>query len=145
MKRFTQIVCLIMIIAAILVIPVSAEENVQPWGSNYFGSTLAYLHKTTGNQFQIWIEVVAVGTMEKLGASEIVLQRSSDNSNWSDVKTFTKEVYTNLVSSNDFAHEAYVTYTGTSGYYYRAKVEFYAKKGTGYAEYSYTTASIYLS
>lgn len=145
MKRFTQLVCLILIIATVLAVPVSAEESAAPWGSSYFTSFLSYLHQTTGNQFQIWIEVLAVGTMDKIGATEIVLQRSSDNSNWSDVKTYTKEVYTNLVASNDFGHETYVTYTGTSGYYYRAEVTFYAKKGNGTAEYDYTTASIYLS
>lgn len=57
----------------------------------------------------------------------------------------TKEVYTNLVASNDFAHETYVTYTATSGYYYRAEVTFYAKKGNGSAEYDYTTESVYVS
>lgn len=145
MKRFTQIVCLILIIATAFAIPVSAEENMQPWGSSYFASMLSYLHKTTGTTFQVWIEVTAGGTLDKLGASEIIVQRSSDNSNWTDMKTYTKEEYTNLVASSDFTHEAYVTYTGTSGYYYRAEVEFYAKKGTGYAEYSYTTDSIYLS
>lgn len=145
MKRFTQLVCLLLVISTVAVIPVSAEENLTPWGSSYFTSSLSYLHRTTGSQFQIWIEVVAVGQMDKLGASEIVVQRSSDNSNWTDMKTYTKEAYTNLVADNAFTYKAYVTYTGTTGYYYRAKVEFYAKKGTGYAEYSYTTDSIYLS
>lgn len=144
MKRFVQLVCLILAVATVLTIPVSAAESAAPWGSSYFTSTLSYLHRTTGNQFQIWIEVVAVGTMDKIGASEIVLQKSSDNSNWSDVKTFTKDIYTNLVTSNNYHHEAYVTYTGTSGYYYRAQVDFYAKKGTGSAGYDYTTDSIYI-
>jgi len=145
MKRFVQLICLVLVCATVCAIPVSAAETALPRGSNYFGSTLAYLHKTSGKQFQIWIEVVAVGTMDKLGASEITLQRSSDNSNWTDVKTFTKSEYSNLVTSNDISHQAYVTYTGTSGYYYRAEVDFYAKKGTGSAEVGYTTASIYVS
>lgn len=145
MKKFTQFVCLILIIATVFTVPVSAEENAIPWGSNYFGSMLSYFHRTTGNQYQIWIEVVAVGTMEKLGASEIIVQRSSDNSNWTDVRTYTKETYTNLVVDNDFSHKTYVNYTATSGYYYRAEVTFYAKKGNGYAEYGYTTESVYVS
>lgn len=145
MKRFTQFVCLFLIIATVFAIPVSAEENMQPWGSSYFGSLLSYLHKTSGNQFQIWIEVVAVGSMDKLGASEIVLQRSSDNSNWTDLMTYTKEAYTNLVADNAFTYKTYVTHTGTTGYYYRAEVTFYAKRGTGTAEYEYTTDSIYIS
>lgn len=60
------------------------------------------------------------------------------------MKTYTKESYTNLVASNTVAHSSYITYTGTSGYYYRAYILFYAKKGTGEAEYEYTTDSIKL-
>lgn len=145
MKRFVRIICLLLVFSTVLVIPVSAAENISPWGSSYFGSTLSYLHKTSGTTFQVWIEVTTGTTMDKLGASEIIVQRSSDNSNWTDVMTYTKEAYTNMVKSNAFSHKTYVTYTGTSGYYYRAEVTFYAKKGNGTAEYDYTTASVYVS
>lgn len=144
MKRFSQFLCLILVLSVIMVNPVFAQDSTT-WQSYYFHSGLAYLYPTSGNQFEIWIEVEAVGTMDKLGASEIILQRSSNNSTWSDVKTYTKEAYPNLVADNDFTHEAYVTYTGSSGYYYRAKVWFYAERGNGTAEYSYTTESIYVS
>lgn len=144
MKRFTQLVSLVLILSVVLVNPVFAQESTT-WQSGYFGSSAAYLHPTTGTAFRIWIEVEAVGMMDKLGASEIILQKSSNNSTWTDVKTYSKTVYQNLVASNAFAHEAYVTYTGTSGNYYRAKVWFYAERGNGTAEYSYTTESIYVS
>lgn len=144
MKRFTQIVCLLLVFSVILTVPVSASESATSRGSYYFSSRMAYLHEISDNQFQIWIEVEAVDYMDKLGASEIVLQRSSDNSNWTDVKTFTKDSYTQLIRTNTTHHEAYVSYTGTPGKYYRAEVTFYAKKGSGEAEYSYTTESIKL-
>ena len=144
MKRFTQLICLLLVMSIILVTPASAMEGTA-WGSNYFHSRLAYLHPTTGTAFRIWIEVEAVGMMDKLGASEIILQRSSDNSTWTDVKTYSKTVYQNLVKSNAYHYETYVTYTGTSGNYYRAKVWFYAERDNGTAEYSYTTESIYVS
>ena len=144
MKRFTQLASLILVLSIILVNPAFAQEN-STWGSNYFASRLAYLYPTSGTQFEVWIEVEAVGMMDKLGASEIILQRSSNNSTWTDVKTYTKEAYSNLVDDDAFAYEAYVTYTGSSGNYYRAKVWFYAERGNGTAEYSYTTDSIYVS
>ena len=144
MKRFIQLICLLLVLSTILVIPATANSSTT-WESSYFASRLAYLYPTTGTQFQVWIEVDAIGTMEKLGASSITVQRSSNDSDWTDMKTYTKEAYSNLVVENDFTHETYVTYTGTSGYYYRAKVWFYAKKGNGEAEYSYTTDSIKLS
>ena len=144
MKRFAQFVCLLLVLSMILAIPALAIEN-STWQSNYFMSHLAYLYPTSGSQFEVWIEVEAVRTMDKLGASEITVQRSSNNSTWTDMKTYTKEDYPNLVDDDAFAYEAYVTYTGSSGYYYRAKVWFYAERGNGTAEYSYTTESIYVS
>lgn len=144
MKRLTQFVCLLLVLSVVLVNPVFAQETSM-WESNYFGSRLAYLYPTSGTQFEIWIEVEAVRTMDKLGASEIILQKSSDNSTWTDIKTYSKTVYQNLVKDNAYHYETYVTYTGTSGYYYRAKVWFYAERGNGTAEYSYTTESIYVS
>lgn len=144
MKRCSQLICLLLVLSTMLTIPVYAAEKPIPWGSNYFSSSLGYLHKTASTQFQVWAEVTAVGTMDKLGASEIVVQRSSDNQNWTDMQTYTKSAYTNLVRESTTHHEAYVTYTGTSGYYYRAEILFYAKKGNGEAEYEYTTDSIKL-
>lgn len=143
MKRFSKLVCLILVMATILAVPVYAQE-IQPYGSDFFGSKLSYLYKTSSTEFEVWIEVIAIGMMDEIGASSITVQRSSDDKNWTDVKTYTKSTDTNLVCTNSYHHEAYVTYTGTSGYYYRAKVWFYAKKGTDTAEYSYTTASVLL-
>ena len=144
MKRFSQVICLLVVLSVISITPAYALES-STWGSNYFNSFLAYLHPTTGKQFQIWIEVDTIRTLDKLGASEITVQRSTDNSNWTDMTTYTKSVYTGLVASNAFHHEAYVTYSGSSNYYYRAKVWFYGEKDGSTALYSYTTESIYIS
>lgn len=144
MKRFAQFVCLLLVLSMILAIPALAIEN-STWQSNYFMSHLAYLHPTTGTSFRVWIEVEAVGMMEKLGASEITVQRSSNNSTWTDMTTYYKADYPNMVKDDAYHYETYVTYTGSSGYYYRAKVWFYAERGNGTAEYSYTTESIYVS
>lgn len=144
MKRFSQVICLLLILSVVLVNPVFATENATR-ESGYFGSRLAYLYPTPGTQFQVWIEVVSTSTMDKLGASSITVQRSSDNVNWSNMGTYTMSSYTSLVRSNTTHHEAYITCTGASGYYYRAEVTFYAKKGNGTAEYDYTTESIRLS
>lgn len=144
MKRFVRIICLLLTLSTVLAVPAFAESNVAPRGSSYFGSRLGYLHQTHPTIFRVWGEVEAVDLMDKLGMSSITVQRSSDNQNWTDMTTYTKENNTNLVRENTAHHEAYVTYVGTKGYYYRAKIWFYAKKGTGEAEYSYTTGSILL-
>lgn len=140
MKRFISIVCLILVLSTCLVIPVAAQE-VTPYASNYFMSYSTYLWKTSSTEFQIWFDVTAVGGMDKLGVSYIEVQQSSDNANWTSVATYDKDDYTQLVASGTGRHESYVTYSNyQSGYYYRAYVEFYAKKGTGtayYGDYAY--------
>lgn len=144
MKRFTQLICLLLVVSTIFVIPVYAVENQTPRASNYFSSRLGYLHKTTGSQFQIWFEVTSVKTMDELGTSQITIQRSTDDTNWTDMMTFYKSAYPQMTGDDTTHYENYVTYTGTSGYYYRAYILFYAKKDNGEAEYEYTTASIQL-
>ena len=144
MKRFVRVICLLLVFSMMLTVPAMAAEEITPRGSSYFASRLAYLHKTTGTQFRIWIEVAALGIMDELGASKIILQRSSDDSTWTDMKTYRSSTYTNLIEYDTGWHDAYVTYTGTSGYYYRAKVTFYAKNSSGTAVYGYTTESIRL-
>lgn len=139
MKRFTQFVCLLLILSTVLVMPAAAAtRSIEE--SSYFMSELSYL-VVSGTDVDIWIEVTAMGTMDELGAKSITVQRSSDKKSWTDMKTYTKEDYPELVTTNTFSHYANVPYTATSGYYYRAKVWFYAKnsKGTGITSY-YTDA-----
>ena len=146
MKRFIQCVSLLLIMAICFTIPVAAAEEISPKASSYFGGFGAYLWKVSSNQFQVWFDVTAVGGMSELGASTIKVQRSSDNSNWTTVQTYTKESYSTMINKNTSDHNSYVTYyNATSGNYYRAYVEFYAKNysgGRGYADYY--TASIYI-
>lgn len=141
MKRFSQFVCLLLILSTALAVP---TEAITPKGSDYFGSKLAYLYKVSSTTFEVWIEVSAVRGMDELGASSITVQRSPDDENWTDMVTYTKELYPNLIGENTGWHDAHVTYTGSPGYYYRAKVWFYAKKDNGRGESYYTTDSILL-
>ena len=83
-------------------------------------------------QFQVWFEVTGTDTMDKIGVSEITIQRrDSEDDDWSTLKTFLPEEYPNMIATNTSGHDSYVTYTAPPGYYYRAIVKFYAKKGNG--------------
>ncbi|MBQ3194166.1 MAG: hypothetical protein IJB59_11455 [Oscillospiraceae bacterium] len=135
MKRFTQLICLMLVCSFVLGIPAFAAE-VQPYASNYFGSHSCYLSEVSSSTFKVCFEVVAVSTMDQLGTSVIIVQKSSDRVNWSDVKTYTKESYSQMTASNTVAHGSYVTFSeAEAGYYYRAYVKFYAKKGVNSAVY----------
>ena len=142
MKHFFRLVSLCMVFSVLLSVPAMAVESENQRSSSYFMSSSVYLHKTSSAQFQVWFEVTAVSGMEKLGASTIKVQRSTDKNNWTTVATYKMEDYSNMVKLSTSYHDDYVTYTYTSGYYYRAYVELYAKNGNGTAYYDTYTSSL---
>ena len=144
MKHISPIICTVLAVIMLFTVPVSAMENTDSRASNFFGSSDVYLYRISSTTFQAWFEVCAFYTMDKLGASEIKIQKSSDNENWTTVKTCTMANYSNLICENTGAHASYVSYTGTSGYYYRARITLYAKDGTASGEVTRYTASILL-
>lgn len=144
MKRFSRIVCMLLAVVMVLAAPAAAMKNENSRASNYFMSSDVYLQQTTSTQFRVWFEVTALDGMDKLGASEIKVQRSSDGVNWTTMKTYTMANYSNMICENTGAHVSYVTYTGQTGYYYRAKISLYAENSTGVGEWIRYTSSILL-
>jgi len=142
MKRVTQAICLILILSMTLAIPSFAAE-ASTRASNYFMSHSHYLWKVSDTHFQVWFEVAAIGMMDELGASEVKVQRSSDGVNWTTVQTYSMSDYSNMICSNTSAHSSCVDYYGAQpGYYYRGRVDYYAKRGNGSASYTSYTSSI---
>ena len=134
MKRFSQCLCVLLVLLLILATPAFAAESNALRSSDYFMSSSVYLRKTSSTQLQVWFEVSATGGMDELGVSVIKVQRSTDAQNWTTVRTYYKEDYPNMIDTNTSYHSGYVPYTYSSGYYYRAYVQLYAKNsgGTGY-------------
>ena len=129
MKRFVKLMCLVLVFAMCLAIPVGAEEIV-PYASHYFGSYSTYLSGETSTSFEVWFSVTALRIMDKLGVEYIDIERSSDGSNWTTVKTYDSDDYPSLMATNTASHSGHVTYTNKqSGYQYQAFVKFYAKEG----------------
>ena len=133
MKRFIRIVSVVLVIAALLAVPAQAAETMDQRGSSYFASVCTYLWHVSGTTFEVWFDVTGVRGMDEIGASSIAIQRSTDGQSWSTVKTFSKSSYPSMVDQNTGCHASYVTYTGSTGYYYRAKVTIYAKNSNGSA------------
>lgn len=133
MKRFGKLMCFALVFVMCLAIPAGAEE-IAPYASNYFMSYSAYLGAETSTSFEVWFSVTALRQMEKLGVEYIDIERSSDGSNWTVVKTYHYSDYPNLMTTNAFYHSGHVTYYNKqSGYQYRAYVHFYAKEGNASA------------
>lgn len=134
MKLTTKLICFLLVVSLLLVIPVTASENTTR-ASAFFVSTCTYLYEVDGNEFGVWFEVMAKYKMDELGVNRIRIQRSSDGSNWTTVKTCYPSSYPQMIGTSTAFYADGVTYTGTSGYYYRAKVTYYAKSGNNIGEY----------
>lgn len=140
MKRFTQFICLVLAFVMVMATTAFAAEIPNPRASSFFTASSVYFWHTSGNNYQIWFDVTAVGTMTKLGVSEIKVQRSTDEVNWTTVKTYDMADYSQMTRSNTSTHANYVPYTATTGYSYKAKVTLYAKNSSGTAEMTEYTA-----
>ena len=140
MKRFSQIVCIILVCSMVFATTALAAEGTDSRASNFFGASSVYFWQTSGNNYEIWFEVTAVGTMQKLGASQIRVQRSTDERNWTTVRTYNMEDYSQMIDTNTTLHGACVPYTATSGYSYRVIVTLYAKNSRGTGEMDEYTA-----
>ena len=145
MKRFTKCICLLLVCVMMFSTTAFAAEPDDSRASNFFAGSSVYFWNTSGRNYQIWFDVTAVGTMQKLGASEITVQRSTDNSNWTTVKTYLMGNYPQMIATNTGVHANYVSFTATSGYYYRAIVYLYAKNSSGEGNMREVTATVNLS
>lgn len=134
MKRLIRVVCLLLTMSMVLAVPAMATERA----SKYFASHSCYLWNVSNVGFEVWFDVDALDGMDVLGASEIKIQRSSDRASWTTVQT-----YYDVYEYNTGSASGHVTFNNRqSGYYYRAKVTFYAQKGNGTAEYTMYTSSV---
>lgn len=139
MKRFTQLVCIILVCAMCFSMTAFAAEATDARASNFFWSSSVYFWHVSGNSYQIWFDVTAVGTMTELGTSVITVERSTNLVDWDDVCTYYKEDYSQMTDTGTAGHSGYVPFTATDGYAYRAIVTLYAKNSSGTGEMDETT------
>ena len=141
MKRFIRFVCLLLVLATLAAIPAYAQKQ-STYASRYFSSYRAYCSKVTSTSIAVSFQVLGMDAMDELGANIIKLQYSSDKVNWTTAKTFTKANYPSMIETDTSMHTGVLYGNVPSGQYYRAYVEFYAKKGISFAERYYYTEII---
>lgn len=136
MRKLIRFVCTILAFSLLLAVPAQAETVIGPRGSAFFSSYSTDLYKTSSTSFQIWFDVTSnVDTMDELGVSEIVLYRSANQQSWSRIKMYSMSAYAVMVEEDTTYHAGHVDYNfATTGYYYRARITFYAKNSTGIGE-----------
>ena len=142
MKRWFRCISLILAISMLLAVPAFAAETANSRASDYFWASSVYFWNTSGRNYEIWFDVTAVGTMAELGTSKIQVQRSTDEENWTTVRTYYKEDYSQMTRSSTTSYANCVPFTATTGYSYRAIVTLYAKNSSGTGEMDEVTATL---
>ena len=143
MRKTIKIIALLLVVATVFAVPVHGTD-MEDRASAYFMTSTASIDKVSSLRIEAGFIVGAYGIMDELGASSIKIQRSLDGNNWTTMKTFSKEDYSQLICENTASHGASVTYIGSAGYYYRAKITLYAKQGAGIGEAIHYTNKIQL-
>lgn len=132
-------VAFILVIFLLTPCPVLAAttETVQPYASNYLTSYSAYVYVTSSGEVQVWFDVMGTGDMDEIGSLRIVLYESSDNTNWTKVKTFLHESTSGMLFKDNYYVSSHVSWPGGStNKYYKAYVCVWAgKNGSGDARY----------
>ena len=145
MKRSLYIRTIALVVAVLLLIPISANaasnSTVSPCASYYLDAYNTYICPMGSGKLQIWFEVMGTGYMDEIGTLRIVLYESADNVNWTWKKTFLHEDYSSMLIEDDFYHSSYVSYSGTAGKYYKAYVCIWAgNNGSGDTRYMWATS-----
>lgn len=137
-KRVFSLIAIMLIFALLGPISVMATE---PRASHYLSSYSAYIYPAGWGNVQVWFSVDGTGYMDEIGALEIQLYESKDNVNWTWVKTFDFQDYSDMLEYNDYTYTSHVEYNGTIGRYYKAYVCVWAgKNGDGDTRYFWTPA-----
>jgi len=113
---------------------------MQTRASDYLSSYNTYVCAMGSGKLQVWYTVVGMTDMDEIGVLSIKLYESSDQTNWTRVKTYSHENYSSMLAEDDWVHSSYVSYNGTAGKYYKAYVCIWAgKNGSGDTRYMWTS------
>ncbi|KAF5055259.1 hypothetical protein DSECCO2_379500 [anaerobic digester metagenome] len=140
MKSFTKkSLAALMIIATLsCVLCVGASAR----SSDYLSAYSAGLTPKSGGRIVVSVDVAGVGYMTQIGASNVTIYRSSDQTNWDSVASYSSANYPSMLTSGYSCNMDVITYYGTPGYYYFAVVNCYAGNASGHDSRLYTTSNV---
>lgn len=122
-RQFSFLLCLVLIFC----MSISASARA----SDYFYRTSVSATNPGNGVVRIKIDVGATGTMQELGATQVIVHEKNSNGDYEPIFTFTRENTPSLVTQNRASYITYVNYYGSPGKSYYILCAFYAKKSTG--------------
>lgn len=126
-RLFFRIVSLILVFC--FACPIQAFA-VEPRASYYLESYNSYPYAAGNGVVQVWFVVTGVKYMADIGALNIQVYESTDNTNWTWVKTYKHTTYTDMLGHDKYIYQSHIDHQGVVGRYYKAYVCIYAGDGT---------------
>lgn len=142
-KKIVKTFALILVLIIAFSIPAFSIPAYARY-SDYIDSYLAYLYSPNSNTAQVWFELKANYTSDKVGVTSITLQVSDDQENWDNVGTYRAADYPHLMASNTIGLDSHISVSVEPGHYYRAGLVFYVERDGGYDTRFYTTAPLWI-
>lgn len=123
-KIISLSLCIVMLVF-VLAIPASARASA------YFNYTNVYVDDKGNGTIRIQVHVIGTGTMQEIGATQVIVYEEQSDGSYDPVRTYTKNECPSLISYNRASHISYITHYGTPGKSYYALCAFYAKNSSG--------------
>lgn len=118
-------ICLVIVLTFGLTITASARA------SDYFTHGQVSASVAGSGKLKIKLDVLATGTMQEVGATQIIVYEKQADGNYKSVYTFTNAAYPNLIAKGRSSITTSVTYNGTPGKTYYVTAKCYAKNASG--------------
>ena len=124
-KRLISAITALFAISVLLCVSPAANAAIQ--ASLYLSSYSAYIYPSGNGNMSIYYDVVGTGTMDEIGALSIRLQQKpSGSSTWTTIQTYSYTNFSNMLGYNNYYHASSVSYSGISGFSYRAFITVWA-------------------
>lgn len=141
-RKHSQVIRLTAIILLFVLLPFNVyatNDNDLTRASYYLSSYNTYIYPAALGKIQIWFSVTGTSYMDDIGVLRVKVYESTDQVNWTWVKTYTNGDTPSLLTQNHYFYSNHVEYQGTIGRYYKAYVTIWAgKDGGGDTRYMWT-------
>lgn len=136
-----KIIALILVTLLINPLNVSASTTDIPntRASDYLTSYNTYTYNAALGKIRVYFDVTGVDYLDEIGTLNIKIYESTDQVNWTSVKTYKHNTTSGMLGYNKIYHSGYVEYAGTIGRYYKAYVCIWGgTNGNGDTRYMWT-------
>lgn len=142
-NTFVKLIAILLVVSLVAPIGVSAAmpDAVMPLASDYLMAYTAYICAMGDGEIEVWFSVTGKRILADIGALDVFLYESTDNVNWTWIKTFQYTDYDDetMLAHNTYDHLSCVEYDGVAGRYYKAYVCIWAGSETaGDSRYIWT-------